>query len=176
MLRASDVWCMDDQTEITYALQDVLGPIVAERDGSGEEKYYLRGVARPEVIKAVCSTWCTHIACLSASAEVPSQWKDYAGCTGYAIGFDQHALGKWCASRNIALLPMNYELSVQQKILREFLESERGIELTRLGAKEVGAATVREVRSHANKYLHSLTLSMKSEEWHRQQEWRILVV
>ncbi|MGA2113224.1 MAG: DUF2971 domain-containing protein [Bryobacteraceae bacterium] len=175
-LWASDVLCMDDRTEIKYAFTEVIRPVVDERDENGDTRYYLRAVASPEVVRDVWRTWCTHVACFSATAELPSQWEKYASCTGYAIGFDQRGLDEWCRARKIALFPMNYELPRQQEMVREFFEGEKVVELRRLASKSCKDQMVHEIRSHANKYLASLTQSVKSKYWSDQQEWRILVI
>ena len=175
-LWASDVLNMNDPEEVTYAFQCVVAPVIAQMNQGGTEGCYLDGTATAEVIRSVCSTWCTHIACFSATDALPAQWRNYAGGTGCAIGFDRRGLTKWCLDRNVALFPVNYALSLQRTLVREYLSRERMIELDRLSGKAANIATVHEVRKHANKYLHSLTMSMKSEEWRDEQEWRLLII
>jgi hypothetical protein len=90
---------MNDETEISYAFNNVIGSVVAEKDHLGQCRYYIAAVKSAQDVKDVWGGWCTHIACFSSTAELPSQWVNYAKCTGFAIGFDRTALQKWCINK-----------------------------------------------------------------------------
>ncbi len=84
-LWASDILRMKDCREVEYALTDIIGPLAAERE-KGHAKYCIEAVAPPDQIRNIWGMRkCTHIACFSSTADVPSQWQRYANCcTGVA--------------------------------------------------------------------------------------------
>jgi hypothetical protein len=68
---------------------------------------------------------------------------------------------------------MSYEKSRHDGMVRRFLDSEKQIESRRLARRKDALG---EFRSHAHKYLASLAMTMKSDQWKEEQEWRILVI
>jgi hypothetical protein len=66
-----------------------------------------------------------HVTCFSSTAELPSQCKRYAACTGYAIGFDRDALQAWCTARAVSLFPIIYDPCRQTNLIKEFFENEK---------------------------------------------------
>jgi hypothetical protein len=96
-LWAPDIFSMKDKREVEYPFTDVIKPLVPEREF----------VASADQIREVWRKGnCHHIACFSSTAELPSQWKNYAECAGYAIGFNRDALRLWCNANLATLFPM----------------------------------------------------------------------
>jgi Protein of unknown function (DUF2971) len=166
-LWASDVLCMNDPKEIAYAF-DVLGPLVAERE-NGSPKYFLKSIASPERAREIWGAVSNHIACFSSNPDLPSQWKHYAKCTGYALGFNRSALQSWCLARNISLFPVLYDSTLQTAMIKEFLEKEKQLEIVR-------DAAALAIRDAAVGYMHCLTLTLKDPAWLPEHEWRMLVI
>jgi hypothetical protein len=165
---------MNDKREVIYPISDILAPIVSEIGADGNPKYFLRAIKSDEIIREVWQGFHTHIACLSADPNIPSQWAAYAKDTGFAVGLDLAALDEWCVSQGISLFPMVYEPSVHKTIIRTFLEKEAQIEANRNLLAH--SPTRDELRSKAEVYLVSLAMALKAECWRQEQEWRILII
>ena len=176
-LWASDILRMEDRREVTYAFSDVISPLVAEREKS-RPKYFFGSVAPEDQIQEIWGRGiCTHIACLSSSDELASQWKRYAKCEGYAIGFNRDSLQAWCnacglAGFGVTLIPMIYDAKLQTMLTREFLEKERLAERSRCTSLSARAA----LQDEAKKHLAILAMTLKDPQYHREKEWRILVI
>jgi hypothetical protein len=123
-------------------------------------------------VKKVWSRFCTHIACFSATGESSDQWKSYAKCEGFALGFDRLALQNWCLEIGVALFPVVYCASKQRELIQDFLDKEKHLEVVR----NLDLKTVDAVRSKAMTYLTSLAMPLKSAEWQAEQEWRLLII
>jgi hypothetical protein len=175
-LWASDILRMNDPREVEYAFADIIGPLAAERE-NGRPKYFLEAIAPTDQIRKIWGGACTHIACCSSTAESPSQWKSYAKCAGYAIGFSRVALEEWCAACGVAgsgvtLAPMIYDASIQTKLIRKFLDSEKQVEMRRCSSP---AATT-PVRNAARDYLGQLAMTLKGPQYLTEAEWRLLII
>jgi hypothetical protein len=130
-LWASDILRLNDQTEISYPLCDVIDTVAHERAG-GLPKYIIQSVKSVGIVRSVWSGWCTHIACLSSKVDIRSQWERYADHgTGCAIGFDRVALTDVCTQLVVSLFPVIYDRQRQETIVRTFLECATSIELNR---------------------------------------------
>jgi hypothetical protein len=176
-LWASDILRMNDLREIEYAFADILSPLVSERE-NGHSKYFLRSLAPSDQIRNIWGTGnCTHIACLSSTSELPSQWKTYAKCAGYAIGFNRAALQTWCnacgvAGSGVTLFPVIYDASLQTKLIREFLDREKQLEMRRCA----DLSATMPVRDEARVYLAILAMALKDPQHSAEKEWRILII
>jgi hypothetical protein len=171
-LWASDVLCMNDPKEITYAFTDIISPLVDIRE-DGSPRYFIKSI-KNDLVKEVWGKWCTHIACLSSTAELPSQWARYAECTGYAIGFDRSRLEQWCHEQQISLFPMSYDRPRHKEMIRRFLDREVTIEVQR--NLSTPSAAREALRGKAVTYLSSLAMTIKENVWRGEREWRILVI
>jgi hypothetical protein len=171
-LWASDVLCMNDKTEITYAFNEIISPLAALRE-EGNPKYFIRSV-KEDLVKQVWGTWCTHVACFSSTPELPSQWQRYAQCAGYAVGFDRSRLDEWCIQQSISLFPMSYDRLRHEQMIRRFLDEEADLEFQRNISHSSPARDA--LREKAVVYLSSLAMSLKEHSWSDEHEWRILVI
>lgn len=51
-LWASDVLCMNDSKEVAYAFNDVIAPLVSQRE-DGKSKYFIESVAAPDLVREI---------------------------------------------------------------------------------------------------------------------------
>jgi hypothetical protein len=167
-LWATDILCVNDKKEIDYAFE------VINRIAAGDSRYFFKlnvGQSAREVWRKIG----THIACLSSTAEISSQWDKYAAAgTGCAVGFDRVELEKWCDGMRISLVPMLYEPLLQDRMMKDFLEAEREVRECRNPGPEGGGREA--LRSEADKYLFTLAMTLKGENWRDEREWRMLVI
>ena len=170
-LWASDVLGMSDPREIAYPFADVVAPLAAERE-AGESKYFLKRIASEDLVREIWGRFQTHITCFSSNADLPSQWRCYANCTGYAIGLNRAALLAWCLARGISLIPMIYEPPLQTTVIREFFEREKQLEKSRCSSKSTATA----VRGDAKKYMACFAMTLKAPRFSNEREWRILII
>jgi hypothetical protein len=176
-LWASDILRMNDPKEVSYAFADVIGPLVAERE-QGQPKYFLEAMAPPDQIRNIWARGaCTHIACFSSTPALPSQWRSYAKCAGYAIGFSRVALEEWCAAcgaagSGVSLAPVIYDTSIQTTLIRRFLDRVRQLETCRYSSL---SATI-PVRNAAREYLAILAMTLKDADYQAEEEWRMLIM
>jgi hypothetical protein len=168
---------MKDRREVTYAFADVIRPLVAERE-NGQSRYFLEDIAPSDQIQNIWGRGkCTHIACLSSTAELPSQWRSYAKCAGYAIGFKRAELQGWCtacgvAGSGVSLVPMIYDADLQTKLIREFLEKEKQAEKRRC----TSPSATTPIREEAMGRLAILAMPLKSPQHRNEEEWRVLII
>lgn len=170
-LWASDILCTNDSKEIAYAFNDVIAPLVGQRE-NGEPKYFIETVASPDLVRQIWGRVHAHIACLSSTSELPSQWGRYAKCAGYAIGFHRRALQDWCWSHDVPLFPVSYERALQRAMISRFLDKEKEIEISR----NLPRPTIMEFREEGWAPFVSLAMSMKEQSWRSEQEWRVLII
>lgn len=170
-LWASDVLRMPDRGEIAYAFNEIIAPVLGQCE-DGRPKYFVKSVGPPDLVRLKWGRFQTHIACLSSTAEEPRQWRNYAKCMGYAIGFDRAALDAWCLSQNVSLFPMSYDCSRHIGMITRFLDKVKEIELNLhpVGLNESP------LRQAAKVYLTALAMTMKRTEFREEHEWRVLVV
>jgi hypothetical protein len=163
---------MNDETEIVYAYNEIIGPIARTRV-NGEPKYFIKNI-KSDLVRHVWGRFCTHIACFSRSSELRSQWERYAKWTGFAIGFNRSQLTQWCLERGIPIFPVSYNRTLHEHMIRRFFEREAVIESQRNCGTD---GPVREtLRGKAIDYLSSLASTLKEAGWKDEQEWRILVI
>jgi hypothetical protein len=157
---------MNDPDEILYAFSDLLPTVM----GAGMNSPFTRDFVKEQWAKV-----CVHIACFS-NAELPSQWERYANKgTGCAIGFDQCTLKEWCLRQRISLFPTNYDRSRQEDMIRSFRTNVDRITQGLLNKWDSPAAR-KTLREKATKYLFSLAMTVKTEHWREEGEWRILMM
>jgi hypothetical protein len=170
-LRASDVLCMNDRREVAYAFNDVIAPIVSQRE-LGDPKYFIDSLASPDLVRGIWGRFCTYIACFSSTAELPSQWRNYAKSAGYAIGFDYNLLQTWCTSRGVVLFPVIYEGSRQSSMITRFFDREKEVERSR----HCPRSTIMKLRDQGRIYLASLAMTLKEPSWRSECEWRVQII
>jgi hypothetical protein len=157
---------MNDPDEILYGFSDLLPTAM----GAGINPPFCRELVKQEWAKV-----CVHIACLS-NAELHSQWERYANQgTGCAIGFDQSALKDWCLRHGISLFPMSYDRSRQEEMIRRFHRNVDRIFTPGL-LKWDSLAAGKTLPEKATTYLFSLAMTVKTERWREEGEWRILIM
>ena len=157
-LWASDIFCMNDKTEVTYSHSEILG-------------------LDQQLVKDTYGKLRMHIACFS-SEELPGQWKRYADdCKGCAIGFDQAALQKYVFSREglLSLFPVNYSRDGHEMMKKRFCEGANKIFESASFKGTVSDDVKKALHDEASKYLFCLAETMKHQDWQDEREWRILV-
>jgi hypothetical protein len=177
-LWASDILRMNDCREVEYAVTDIIGPLAAECE-NGHSKYFVGAVAAPDQIRNIWGTgkWCTHIACFSSTADLPSQWHCYAkGCTGVAIGFNFAALYECCRKFVATLFPVMYDANLQTKLSRKILENEKQLEQRRCATSLRKTPLHDALRAEARGSLGLLLPAFKDPKRDTEREWRLLII
>jgi len=113
---------------------------------------------------------------LSESEDLLSQWRGYCPSTGgYSLGFDSNKLlniiGK---NHEFHLYPCQYEIEVQKRLIKEFLETAYS-DYKEVKTKETDQAEIKKILwQKIPTKLGIIAAIIKEPCWSEEKEWRII--
>jgi DUF2971 family protein len=172
IIRASDIFSMNDSTEISYGIR-IVGMRLQSRPSVPAE---IRRLFRPPEqgqlnrFMDTAKDWRAYITCFSADRNMASQWKQYADeGRGVAIVFNRQSL---CAHAQdigeCSAFPMVYDETEQGKIVNVVAC------MCELHAQGLGG--VEQLTAYWNTAFSDLAISsfrFKGKDWVAEDEWRL---
>jgi hypothetical protein len=173
IIRTNELWATNaaytnDQTEVVHALR--LLRVIVDEDSSDRATNPTKDsmLVVAEEFDSIIETF---IVCFCKDGDLLSQWRGYGKVGGYSLGFETTALQQFRSS-HVALVPVVYEDSEQDRLLRQLVGHWRAVfkpseqEATRQ-VRRLGAFVFAQAFS-------ILAATFKNRGFAEEHEWRLV--
>jgi len=167
-LRATNAVYMNDRTEVQHSvgiLRDVIGVNHDRHRDVGIDMMLIAAEQLYSILQI-------YVVCFCRDGDLLSQWRGYAGTSGYALGFDSKVL-KGLTGDHVLLTPVVYDPQTQRRLISDLVG--RWQEVFRRSDPGAFSRQIRALGAFVfAQALLFLAASFKNDAFHEEDEWRLL--